>query len=267
MEHLKKQIYGNIKVLSPNGEPMFLCGEEKADWYLSRGLAVFISENKDNKIIQLTFQPKGTGHNNDADKDFFLSKKEAICVVCGSKDELTKHHCVPYIFRSAWSKTEERKHVAHTMHDILLLCINCHRKYEIEASKLKDNMIKDIIIKYQQDHRIADDFLGAARTMKMVTKNNIPHKQFKKINKFLSNYISKPVNEMTEEEIDENIERLKCEHKLHKKIAKENMSENLRNKMREDSLKNFFITWRKHFVDTMNPKYLPNGWNLNYWKE
>ena len=267
MEHLKKQIYGNIKVLSPDGNPMFLCGNEKAEWYLSRGLAKIISEDSEKKTIQLTFQPKGVGHANDLDKEFFLSKKEERCVVCGSEEELTKHHCVPYLFRSAWSKTEEGKQVNHTMHDVLLVCIHCHKKYEKEANKKKQEMVKEVMKKYQQDHQEADGFLGAVKNIEVFAKHSIPHSQRKKINKFLSKYLSRPLEEMSKDEIKIEVEKLKEEHNKHKKIAKKNMAENLRQFMKKDSLKNFFIMWRHHFVDTMQPKHLPNGWNLNYWKE
>ncbi len=268
MEHLKKKIYGNIKVLSPDGEPMFLCGDEKANWYLSRGLAKVISDNEDGKVIQLTFKPKGMGHSSDVNKNFFLSKKEAKCVVCGSEKELTKHHCVPYFFRSIWSKIEEeKKHVNHTMHDVLIICIDCHRKYEKEASKFKDNLIKDIIIQYQKDHMVADRFVCAIKNINIISKRKISSKQRKSIHKFLSSYVDKNVENMTAEEIKNVIEELKKERKRYKQIAKENMKENLRIYMKKDSLKNFFIMWRKHFIDIMNPQYMPKNWDINYWRE
>lgn len=31
-----------------------------------------------------------------------------------------------------------------------------------------------------------------------------------------------------------------------------------------EKLHNFIIMWRKHFIETMKPKYLPIGWKINY---
>ena len=32
----------------------------------------------------------------------------------------------------------------------------------------------------------------------------------------------------------------------------------------DDSIPEFIKLWRKHFLETMNPKYLPNNWSINH---
>ena len=32
----------------------------------------------------------------------------------------------------------------------------------------------------------------------------------------------------------------------------------------EEKIKEFIMLWRKHFINTMKPKYLPNGWSVNF---
>jgi len=248
---------------------MFMCGDEKAEWYLSRNLAKIISENKDGKIIQLTFKPNGMGHSGEKHKDFFLSKKEERCAVCGSREKLNKHHCVPRLFRSAWSKTEKNRCVRHTMHDVLLLCLDCHRAYEIHAAKLKDELVKDLITEYQKDNKKADECIGAIKTIKNLQKNSkkMPHVRIEKLLNFLKPYLNKSLFDMSEYEISEAIEVLKKEQKKLKVEARDKLDQNLRNYMEKSNLKDFFILWRKHFVETMKPEYMHKGWDINYWRE
>lgn len=108
----KNKIYGNCKVYSPSGNLMFLCVEEKANWYLDRVdvntgeplareirhinpilnlfmILLFIRPR--GKKVQLMFEPKQEGNSGDK---YSLSKKENKCVITGDTnlETLTKHH-------------------------------------------------------------------------------------------------------------------------------------------------------------------------------
>ena len=89
---LKTNLYGNFHVLSPEGDIMFHCNEDKINWYLTRNLADKISPT----AIQLRFKPNGPGHMGD---HYYMSQKENKCVVCGTESQLTRHHVIPYCYR------------------------------------------------------------------------------------------------------------------------------------------------------------------------
>lgn len=42
--HIKKPVYGNCSILSPDGLKLCNCDQQKIKWYLSKGLADLVSE-------------------------------------------------------------------------------------------------------------------------------------------------------------------------------------------------------------------------------
>ena len=78
MTHLHtkiKEIYGNCKVLSPDGILMFRCDDKKANWYIKRDLCEVTEDEP--LTIKLKFEPKGLGFH---EKDFGLSNMQNKCV-------------------------------------------------------------------------------------------------------------------------------------------------------------------------------------------
>ncbi len=78
----------NWKVFHPNGKHMFTTSKRKADWYLKKDAAVIVGLNE----IQLLKLPKGEGFA--ANEIFGLLPRVNRCVVCGSEDNLQRHHVV-----------------------------------------------------------------------------------------------------------------------------------------------------------------------------
>ncbi|KAJ2540012.1 hypothetical protein EV175_006281, partial [Coemansia sp. RSA 1933] len=95
-------------------------------WYLTRNLATRLDES----TIQLTFQNKGTGRQGE---DFYLQDMRNECCVCGSAANLTMHHVVPHQYRQHMEDAVK----AHSSHDLLPLCIECHDGYEQSATQMK----------------------------------------------------------------------------------------------------------------------------------
>ena len=104
------RLYGNCQILHPDGSLMCYCAMRKINWYLKRNLATQISNNP--VVIKLNFQPKGKGN---ADNPFYLQERRNICVVCGTQENLTKHHCVPYCFRKHFPN-EYKSHTSGLWH-------------------------------------------------------------------------------------------------------------------------------------------------------
>jgi hypothetical protein len=96
---------------------MFYCNKKKALSYLKKGIAEVISE--DPFVFKLLFVPKGKGVPTQQPR---VNK----CLVCGTEENLTKHHVIPYTFRKLMSP--ELKD--HRSEEIVPLCEDHHREYE-----------------------------------------------------------------------------------------------------------------------------------------
>lgn len=148
---LTKKPYDNCKALGVDGEIMFFCSKRKAESYLRKGLAVKISDEP--YVFQLNFQTKGKGNP-------LTAPKENKCERCGTDEQLTRHHVVPYSLR----KELEAKYKDHRSDEVVPLCRPCHDMYENEADLLKDEFNK-LIVKELDAVRDNDRALKAIRTL------------------------------------------------------------------------------------------------------
>lgn len=245
MRKRKIPIYGNYKVLSPEGKLMFRCQEKKFNWYLKRNLAKIIEDS----TIQLLFEPKGLGHQSD----YYLKQKDNICVVCGFSDELnlTKHHVVPYCYRKFFPP----EYKDHNHHDILPLCLECHNRYECLASNFKQkisnkyNIPINGICSFDKEKYKAIKYASS-----LFNYENLMNNERKdKLKKYLSEYLKKECT-------DQDIKNLSSEYYELTKCQTTN-GELVFQKI--DNLNDFIIQWRKHFIENMHPKFLPEGWKIN----
>jgi hypothetical protein len=244
------KFYGNIKVYSPEGILMFKGNEKKINWYLNKNLAEVIEVDSNNKptAIRLNFVPGGIGHLND---EFFLSSKENICVVSGQNNlnRLTKHHVVPYMYRK-WFPLEFK---SKNSHDVLLIDAELHFQYEKEANKLKDMIAKDLELptlkEYSNRLKRKAAYSGMARAI--LNPDILFENKIDICIKFQQNTKLIPTST--------NLKRYL------RAVKNENEMANLYGQIVVDKIKDlqeFSEMWRKHFVDTMNPKYLPKGWSI-----
>ena len=241
----EKRLYSNYKMLAPDGQLLCRIGEKRFKWYLNRKLATVSKD--DNEAIVLNFEPAGRGHQNNP---YGLAHKKNICVICGdeNQDELTKHHIVPYCFRKHFPV----RYKEHQDHDVLLVCQKCHNAYEKYAAKIKKEYeilhIKSIIGKKQYNIIKASKINRQACGL-LKNWDNIPPKRIKEIKKNISKFLRK--KKITKKDII--------------KVSKMNV-DGARKKWAEytikqcKSIESFIEMWRKHFIDTMHPKFLPDFW-------
>ena len=123
-----------FKMIHPDGEFMCYVSKKRAQWYCNKKLAEWIN----NSTFKLKFNPNGIGKRG---LKFYETKQENSCVVCGNsnKDNLTKHHVVPYVFRRNFPVIYKQSN----HHDVLIVCEKCHIKYETHASEFKNKLAKD----------------------------------------------------------------------------------------------------------------------------
>ena len=236
-----RKIYGNCRVLSPNGILMFRCDERKANWYLRRNLGEIVSNNP--LVVRLNFEPNGLGNHN---KQFGLSDMPNICVVCGTKNHLTRHHVVPYCYR----KNLPIELKSHNHHDILPVCVDCHEYYEKFADKLKS----ELSTKYNAplNVKVDKEILRYRKMSSLVLRNdiNIPTNRITELRSKIKSFLG--IKRLTRKRLTQ-LSRVELRiNKTHGQIVISNVD-----------IKEFVQMWRKHFVDSTNPKFLPDNWKID----
>lgn len=236
--------YGNWKVLSPQNILIFRCDEKRKNWYVSRNLAEIIEEN----TIRLSFEPAGLGNHG---RPFGLEPMQNICVNCGSVENLTKHHVVPRTYRKLFPIEWKSRN----FHDVLLLCLDCHHKYEEKAVELK----KELGEKYKSSFKYEeDDFHKKIRTgisyCKLILngKNNkIPKERISEMYSFLLENFG--------ENFFDYMDKICI---LDSKLFKSKNSHSISVIESFGDIQEFIELWRNHFIENMDLKYLPKGWSI-----
>lgn len=265
----------NWKVFHPNGKHMFTCGEKKSKWYLDRDLARQIGT----KSIELTFDPKGYGFEDN--EDFGRSIRETRCVVNGLEVDLQRHHIVPYCYRTYFPvKYKSKNH-----HDVVLIHYLEHSKYEQLANDFKDYIAElygvKTISEFNTEYTLILRDIGKNNSILM----NILHSFFKFYGKLPEDvkleklkFISEHTNIPYEMIIKFNYIQL---YKLYLVLKSEHAKEIKKFKTEsrkyydhgyhvvqkldtEEKIEEFVKLWRNHFIKTMNPKYMPNGWSVDF---
>ena len=75
----------------------------------------------------LNFEPSGRsmqGEENWVDDTYYATDRENKCVCCGAKDNFSRFHVVPTLYRTHFPDALK----SHRSHDVLLLCFDCHNK-------------------------------------------------------------------------------------------------------------------------------------------
>jgi len=245
----EKNLYGNWSVLAPDNELLSYGSKKRAMWYVNKGIADII----DIRTIRLKFEPKG--RNTD---EYSLQQKENKCVVCGSTiiKELTKHHVVP----SMYKKLFPVEYKSRSSHDVVVICKKHHSEYE---HKYADVLKAELSEKYDAPIQIShtdNDIIKSIMICRTIIKywDQIPGDRletllndFKEINGY------EPISfEQMDDFIKEN-ENVKYAGNTHSNKVINDVMEN-------DELMEFVFMWRKHFIDSMNPKYMPENWDIYY---
>lgn len=243
----KNILYGNWQVQSPDGSILFLALQERADWYLKRGLAEVVGEN----TIRLNFEPKGKRDPNDL---YSISVKSNRCVVCNIDDisVLTKHHIIPSEYRKFFPIEVKSR----SCHDIVPICRDHHDEYETEATKFKQKIAEDYGVEFTQN--LVDSNVSSALRLAKVLLNkpaNIPADRLEQIRTDFKQYSG--IHNITDDSVLKYVSNQKNYRlKTHGQLVVEKVIAN-------DTLYDFVVMWRRHFVDTMKPQFLPKYWNIN----
>tara|TARA_R110000772_G_scaffold2410_4_gene8499 strand:- start:7962 stop:8723 length:762 start_codon:yes stop_codon:yes gene_type:complete len=237
LEISKKPMYGNYKVYHPKGHLMFYCDLKKFNWYLSRNLAVVVPDEE--KSIKFTFEPKG-----DGEKPIFLSElRQNICVVTGSDEDLTKHHVVPTQYRQYFPNIYKSKN----SNDVVVMRDKEHNDYERIADIYKEDLTKYYITEGEIEYNKIITLISKISNTLERYEHLIPEKRVDRLYDRLDMFLNKLG--VVIEEFDD-LEPLNYNQLIVDRMGVENL----------------IVSWKNHFVEHMNPQFLPEWWDPDYIK-
>lgn len=238
-------IYDNIRVLNMDGELIFFANQKRAQWYLKRGAAKIVSE--DPYTIQFTFRAKGHGKKGDI---FYLQEMKNVCVVCGTSEQLTQHHCFPACYRT--NLPEDIK--SHASHDLLVVCTSCHGKYEGHAYEFRRALSKEFAIPLNGSYEVDQRLGRAVQFSKTLLKHGekIPEDKKNVMFATVKEYLGKEELSQSDLENLSQVERSR-QSVAHGKLMMEKVSD----------VPTFIKRWREHFIQHAQPKFLPPYWSVD----
>lgn len=227
---MTKPMYSNCRMLSVDGELLSHISRKRMDWYLKRNLAVALGESE----IQLTFKHKGSTENQPK---IYTEQRANICVVCASTSNLTWHHIVPYAYKKHFPEINKN----YSSFDVAVLCLTCHETYEKHATAFK----KELFVKYDVDTKKKTKARAIANTLLKHGDKITDETRTRLISNLPADVPLDPaglqdfVEKFNESILDPNKE-------LVSKI---------------ESIDDFIISWRTHFVEYANPKHMSESWH------
>lgn len=242
----QSEIYESFSMLHPDGTLMCHCNEKKANWYVNRNLAKWTDE----KTFKLNFEPQGHGKSKNP---YYVQHMENQCVVCGLKEQLNKHHVVPYVFRSRFPvELKESNH-----HDILPTCVDCHEAYEEHATLFKEVLAKKVgttmnIGGMSPEHKNNRKILSARKLLEKINNNEIVDNK--------GNIITIPLDKLEKLKLKANEPILEHAPINGSSWADKIMEDVLSN----DKLFEFVKNWREHFIAYAKPQFLPDHWSVEH---
>eukprot|EP00980_Cylindrotheca_fusiformis_P000910 scaffold241_cov89-Cylindrotheca_fusiformis.AAC.9 len=248
---MKKPMYDNIQMYDPDGDLLCTISQKKANWYVKKKLGQW-KNNSQRDAIHLLFRPKGKTENV-----YNQSEKENICVSCGDDQHHMRHYVVPYCYRTLFPE----KYKTHMPHDIGKKKATQKRQKELEQRLRK-------YPKTTANKVIPCKELYHARSCALALLNHGNKLPETKKEEY-ENVVLQRHNNIT----DENATQLTT-NQLQKIVDMEFTIPNpnyipgpelVINDLQGDDEKiiSFIRDWRVHFLETVQPRFLPIGWTVD----
>lgn len=249
LKEMQSEMYDSFEMQDPRGKLLFLCDKKKMRWYLKKGLAELV----EGRTYRLKIEPKGPGNTNP----FFLERLANCCVVCGATTKLSKHHIVPHQYRKVLP--DEYKSSNHF--DVLCVCLDCHEKYEMLATKLKEDLHEQYGPPLQYISYVNKTAMAINNIVDMLKEKNgslngdATSKLLSKLSSLLNKQVSleEALSMDSKTKTPENFYEYRDDQFMKNYIAIPN-----------NSYETFILMWRQHFIDTMKPQHLSKNWENHY---
>ncbi|XP_060618043.2 exonuclease 3'-5' domain-containing protein 2 [Anolis sagrei] len=253
----KSPLYDNCFLHAPDGQPLCTCDRKKAQWYLDKGIGELVS--MDPFIVRLRFEPSG---RPESKVDYYLTVKQNLCVVCGKTESYIRKNIVPHEYRKHFPLQMKD----HSSHDVLLLCTACHAISNYYDNHLKQQLAEEFgaPIGCEEGVRLLEDPIrrqvrSAARAL--LNADNLPSARKEELLQVIKDYFeSETVSpEMLQEAAGLETRIFNESYMPHglkvvHRFAKGGLL----------SLMQLERRWRQHFLDVMQPKYLPEQWSVDH---
>jgi len=252
----KSDLYENILMQAPDGEVLCGISKKKAEWYLEKNIAEMI-QTENQIYIKLFNEPKGRGHAGD---EYYTSKKENRCVVCGKDNQMCRFSIVPQAYRRLMPINIK----SHSSHDIVLLCQFCLRNATMAYDRYKQILSKEMRILFQAPQVEVDHDLQIVAKAAMSLKNYSQYYNDEKkapLIKRIKKHYNIPDDQELSEELIEEATKLEYRKKLNNETHEEAVVKTLTTEVEQQK---FVIKWRTEFMRAMQPKFMPSGWRIEH---
>ncbi|NXJ92513.1 EXD2 protein, partial [Corythaixoides concolor] len=253
----KSPLYDNCFLHAPDGQPLCTCDRKKAQWYLDKGIGELVST--DPFVVKLRFEPSG---RPESQVDYYLTVKENLCVVCGKRESYIRKNIVPHEYRRHFPIQMKD----HNSHDVLLLCTSCHAISNYYDNHLKQQLAEEFgaPIGSEEGVRLLEDPLrrqvrSGARAL--LNADSLPDPRRAELLQSIKDFFN--TEAVTPEMLQEaaGLETRICNesympHGL--KVVQCFAKGGLRSLMQLER------RWRQHFLDSMQPKHLPEQWSVDH---
>ncbi|XP_050715029.1 exonuclease 3'-5' domain-containing protein 2-like isoform X2 [Eriocheir sinensis] len=254
----KSPLYYNCQLLAPDDSPLCTCDPKKAKWYVEKGLGVEVQHNP--LVVRLNFEPAGRPRAECQDESFYVQERHNVCVVCGQEHSYIKKNVVPHEYRKYFPSILKD----HQSHDIVLLCIKCHRVSNAHDTVLKDTLARECNVplgrEASQKVRVdnARKAVRNAASALLKSRSTIPEARVRELEDVVKAYFT--VDSISHELLEEaaNIDAREWieDYQGHgQRVCQAYMRKGLVELQQR---------WRRHFIDTMQPEYLPRFWSVTH---
>jgi len=218
--------------------------------------------------VQLNFKPKGIGKRGSL---FYEAEMENRCVVCGSNTNLLRHGVIPSMYRRHFPIAVK----THSWHDLVLLCLNCHRLADQHNDILKQQIANELGIPVSFESDESKVLWKAKWAAKALTKSKkIPEARRSELLELVRKYTK--TSEVTEKQLQELAatqgvsDTQKYSESHGRMVVSRLIAEGTDGEMdlyaTADNIFEFCVRWRKNFVDKMDPKFLALNWDIYHRK-
>ncbi|KAL3826919.1 hypothetical protein ACHAXA_005999 [Cyclostephanos tholiformis] len=250
-----------------------------------------IGDEQDAKCIRLLFEHNGSSKDPSRSEEGILSSealylrsaKRNVCVACGRGGHIIRHYIVPYSYRSLMPP----EYKSHMSHDIVILCPDCHldcerhskRRMKRMEDELREKDIMSTGAISRNDPVVDHPYLGHVRSCAIALikwKDDMPNDRVELYEKVVRDYLisacrndderttlpkGKEMTELTKSQLEK---ACNVNHRV-KNPNYVSGSEIVVRSLKGDArlLGQFIVDWRKHFVDTVNPRHMPTGWRVD----
>jgi len=254
---MKSPMYDNCIMLDPQGKDLSKISYKKARWYVVKDLAEWTDSNK--RCIKLLFEPK----DRCSDISLYLrSDKNNICVVCAGAENHMRHYVVPYAYR----RLLPARFKTHHSHDVVLVCAECQLVCDQESHR-RMKQLEESYRRYEPEPQYTlDPRLHGIRSKALALlnwKHKIPPDTITVYEQMVREHLQvtdssvqlTPLQLQSAIDVDHRIENPRFVPGPKLIVGRLGGD--------EEKIASFVKSWRKHFVETIQPRHLPEGWSID----